>query len=97
MPSQEAGAKPRRPCATPAAPIAVRLPRRRGEQLVGGTVAITGRKKRRLSRRELRRGRVFVRKLPAGTTARVRIRVRVRSRGRVRTVTVERTLRAVCG
>ncbi|HEX8067236.1 MAG TPA: alkaline phosphatase family protein [Thermoleophilaceae bacterium] len=95
MPSQEPGSKPRRPCARQADPVVIRLPRKRSRRLLSGTVAVSGRRTRRLTRKELRRGRVVLR-LPAGTTADVRIVLRVRSHGRAGRVRVERTVRAVC-
>lgn len=96
IPRQEPGTKPRRPCPDRAKPVVIRLPRHRHQRLLRGTVAVTGRKKRKLSRRELRRHRVVLRKLPPGTTAHVRIRIRVRRHGRMKTVTVKRKLRIHC-
>jgi phospholipase C len=93
MPEQSPGAKPRRPCAKRPAPVVIHLPKH--PRLLGGTLRI-GRHKRRLSARELRRRRIVVRSLPAGTTAEARIRLRVRFAGRKRTIVITRTLRSRC-
>jgi phospholipase C len=94
MPTQEPGKRKGRACGTPGAAVAVKLPKH--QEIVSGKVSITGRKTRKLSKRELHRRRVVFRKLPTGRTARVEIKLRVRKNGRVRTKTVERTLRIAC-
>jgi phospholipase C len=94
LPVQERGTKPRRPCANAAAPVVVALARH--GQLLGGTISVTGRRARKLSARELRRRRIVLRDLPAGTTAQLRISLRILSGGRVRTTTIRRTLRLTC-
>jgi phospholipase C len=95
FPEQERAPRGRRPCPAPAAPVVVSLPRGKGKRL-DGTIAVPGRGRRKLSRRELKRGRVVLRGLPTGRTIDVRIRVRVRRDGRTRTVTVHRRLRLAC-
>ncbi|MFL5867805.1 MAG: alkaline phosphatase family protein [Thermoleophilaceae bacterium] len=96
MPRQEPGSKPRRPCGRRATPVVIHLPHHRGQRLLRGTLAVTGRRRRRLSRRELRRRRVVLRRLPTGRTVDVRIRLRVRSHRRARTVKLERVVRVRC-
>jgi len=96
LPRQEPGSKLRRPCATSGAPILIHLPRRSGRTLLSGRLTITGRSTRKLSRRELRRGSVILRGLPAGSTAQVRVTLRVRVRGRTRTVVLDRTVAIRC-
>ena len=96
LPPQEPGTKPRRPCQATAKPITIRIPRHHGEHLMSGTLAVPGRKTRRLSKTELRTRNVVLRKLPAGTNAQVTMRLKVRKHKRVRKVTVERTVRVVC-
>jgi phospholipase C len=97
MPVQDPGTRPRRPCASRRGkPISFRIPRHHGEHLVSGTIAVTGRKTRRLSKTELRTRRVTLTKLPAATTAQVTIRLRVSKHRRVRTKTVVREFPVAC-
>jgi phospholipase C len=96
MPKQEEGSRPRRPCPGPVAPVVIHLPRRRGRRFLRGTLAVTGRKKRRLSRRELRRGRIVLRNLPAGRTALARVNLVARTHRGLRPISVERRLRIRC-
>ena len=91
MPKQQAGTRPRRPCAKPPAPIVVHLP----PHAISGTITI-GTHKRKLTATELRRRRIVVRNLPAGTTGDTLIRLRVRKGHRTHTVTIRRTLRSRC-
>jgi phospholipase C len=95
QPKQEPGTKPRRPCTSPARPVLVRLPGTSGRR-VSGAIAVSGRKVRRLTARELASGRVVLRDLPAGTTQVVKLKVRVRAAGRVKTLRGERVVRARC-
>jgi phospholipase C len=95
QPKQESGTKERRPCASPARPVAVRLPGGSARR-VSGAVAVSGRKVRRLTARELASGRVVLRGLPAGTTQVVKLKVRVSAGGRLKTLRRERVVRARC-
>jgi phospholipase C len=97
VPPQEPGTRPRRPCAPSGRAVTVRLPRRRrGQVVLSGTLSVSGRKARRLTKRELERRSVVLRGLPAGTTALVRITLRVRTGSKTRTMKVQRTVRVAC-
>jgi len=97
LPAQEPGAKPRRPCASASLPMAVRLPRTPpGQKVLGATIAVTGRRTRKVTRAELRNRKVILRGLPVATTADVEIRILRRKGRRRRTVVVRRTLRVRC-
>jgi phospholipase C len=98
LPVQEPGTRPRRPCAPATRPIAVRLPLTPpGQRIAGATIAVTGRRTRKITRAELRNRKVILRGLPVGTTARVVITIhRHTAGGRRRTVVVRRTLRVSC-
>jgi hypothetical protein len=76
----------------------VRLPRTPpGQRIAGATIAVTGRRTRRVTRAELRNRKVILRGLPVGTTARVVITIhRHTAAGRRRTVVVRRILRVSC-
>jgi hypothetical protein len=63
---------------------------------VSGAIAVSGRKVRRLTARELASGRVVLRGLPAGTTQVVKLKVRVSAGGRLKTLRSERVVRARC-
>jgi hypothetical protein len=79
-------------------PLAAHLPHTPGGQrIAGATIAVTGRRTRKVTRAELRGRKVILRGLPVGTTARVVITIhRHTASGRRSTAVVRRTLRVSC-